>query len=63
MTNQSLYDIILPLAIADVYTYRILDAREASYGTATPIGYGTAQALIGCRVLVPLGKKSIIGII
>ena len=54
MTNQSLYDIILPLAIADVYTYRILDAREASYGTATPIG---------CRVLVPLGKKSIIGII
>ena len=63
MTNQSLYDIILPLAIADVYTYRILDAREASYGTATPIGYGTAQALIGCRVLVPLGRKSIIGII
>ena len=54
MTNQSLYDIILPLAIADVYTYRVVDAREASYGTATPIG---------CRVLVPLGKKSIIGII
>ena len=63
MTDQSLYDIILPLAIADVYTYRILDAREASYGTATPIGYGTAQAPIGSRVLVPLGKKSIIGII
>ena len=63
MTNQSLYDIILPLAIADVYTYRISDAREASYGTATPIGYRTTQALIGCRVLVPLGKKSIIGII
>ena len=66
MTNQSLYDIILPLAIADVYTYSIpsegcglsdaslLDARNASYGTAMPIG---------CRVLVPLGKKSIIGII
>ena len=54
MTNQSLYDIILPLAIADVYTYRVSDACEASYGTATPIG---------CRVLVPLGKKSIIGII
>ena len=25
MTNQSLYDIILPLAIADVYTYNIPD--------------------------------------
>lgn len=74
-----LFDIILPLAIADVYTYRVVDAREASYGTAmpigngtampngyrtaTPIGDGTAQALIGRRVLVPLGKKSIIGII
>ena len=63
MTNQSLYDIILPLAIEDVYTYRVVDAREASYGTAAPNGDGTAQALIGCRVLVPLGKKSIIGII
>ena len=63
MTNQSLYDIILPLAIADVYTYRISDAREASYGTAAPNGDGKAQALIGRRVLVPLGKKSIIGII
>lgn len=63
MTDQSLYDIILPLAIADVYTYRVVDAREASYGTAAPIGDGTAQALIGCRVLVPLGKKSVIGII
>ena len=64
--NQSLYDIILPLAIADVYTYNIpsegcrlldaslSDARQASYGTAAPIG---------CRVLVPLGKKSVIGII
>ena len=62
MTNQSLYDIILPLAIADVYTYRVVDAREASYGTAAPIGNGTATP-IGCRVLVPLGKKSIIGII
>ena len=63
MTDQSLYDIILPLAIADVYTYRVVDAREASYGTATPNGDGKAQALIGRRVLVPLGKKSIIGII
>ena len=63
MTNQSLYDIILPLAIADVYTYRVVDARGASYGTATPNGDGKAQALIGRRVLVPLGKKSVIGII
>lgn len=71
MTDQSLYDIILPLAIAEVYTYRVVDAREASYGTAMPNGYGTAapngdgtaQALIGRRVLVPLGKKSVIGII
>ena len=62
MTNQSLYDIILPLAIADVYTYRVVDARKASYGTAAPNGYETATP-IGCRVLVPLGKKSIIGII
>ena len=63
MTDQSLYDIILPLAIADVYTYRVVDAREASYGTAAPNGDEKAQALIGRRVLVPLGKKSIIGII
>lgn len=63
MTNQSLYDIILPLAIADVYTYRVVDDREASYGTAAPIGDERVQALIGCRVLVPLGKKSVIGII
>ncbi len=63
MTDQSLYDIILPLAIADVYTYRVVDAREASYGTVAPIGDGRAQALIGRRVLVPLGKKSVIGII
>ncbi len=63
MTNQSLYDIILPLAIADVYTYRVVDAREASYGTAAPNGDGKAQVLIGRRVLVPLGKKSVIGII
>ena len=63
MTNQTLYDIILPLAIADVYTYRVADAREASCGTAAPNGDGRAQALIGRRVLVPLSKKSIIGII
>ena len=48
MTNQSLYDIILPLAIADVYTYYIPEAL---------------LPITGCRVLVPLGKKSIIGII
>ena len=44
-----LFDIILPLAIADVYTYNILS--EIQYPQ------------IGMRVLVPLGKKSIIGII
>lgn len=60
MTNQSLYDIILPLAIADVYTYRVSDATLRD--GVPPIGYGTATP-IGCRVLVPLGKKSIIGII
>ena len=60
MTNQSLYDIILPLAIADVYTYRVSDA--ALRDGVSPNGYGTAMP-IGCRVLVPLGKKSIIGII
>ena len=52
MTNQSLYDIILPLAIADVYTYRT---------PSIPLQGG--RDVIGCRVLVPLGKKSIIGII
>ena len=55
MTNQSLYDIILPLAIADVYTYNIPEAL-------LPIANSQSQ-IIGCRVLVPLGKKSIIGII
>ena len=44
-----LFDIILPLAIADVYTYNI--PSEIQYPQ------------IGMRVLVPLGKKSIIGII
>lgn len=74
MTDQSLYDIILPLAIADVYTYRVVDATLRAPQQSTdcsgtplrdgvpPIGYGTATP-IGCRVLVPLGKKSIIGII
>ena len=74
MTNQSLYDIILPLAIADVYTYRVSDAalrapQQSTDCSGTPLrdgvspnGYGTATP-IGCRVLVPLGKKSIIGII
>ena len=52
MGNESLFDIILPLAIADVYTYRI---------PSIPLQGG--RDVIGCRVLVPLGKKSIIGII
>ena len=55
MANQSLYDIILPLAIADVYTYNIPEAL-------LPIANGQSP-ITGCRVLVPLGKKSIIGII
>ena len=55
MTNQSLYDIILPLAIADVYTYNIPEALLPIANSQSPI--------TGCRVLVPLGKKSIIGII
>ena len=66
MTNHSLYDIILPLAIADVYTYNIPSEGcrllDASLSDARPASYGTA-APIGCRVLVPLGKKSVIGII
>lgn len=52
MGNESLYDIILPLAIADVYTYRT---------PSIPLQGG--RDVIGCRVLVPLGKKSVIGII
>ena len=52
MGNESLFDIILPLAIADVYTYRT---------PSIPLQGG--RDVIGCRVLVPLGKKSIIGII
>ena len=55
MTNQSLYDIILPLAIADVYTYNIPD-------TLLPIA-NRQSPITGRRVLVPLGKKSVIGII
>ena len=55
MTNQSLYDIILPLAIADVYTYNIPE-------TLLPIA-NRQSPITGCRVLVPLGKKNIIGII
>ena len=55
MTNQSLYDIILPLAIADVYTYNIPDILLPIANRQLPI--------TGCRVLVPLGKKSVIGII
>ena len=55
MTNHSLYDIILPLAIADVYTYSIPEAL-------LPIAYRQSP-ITGRRVLVPLGKKSVIGII
>ena len=55
MTNQSLYDIILPLAIADVYTYNIPEALLPIANSQSPI--------TGCRVLVPIGRKSIIGII
>ena len=55
MTNQSLYDIILPLAIADVYTYNIPEALLPIANRQSPT--------TGCRVLVPLGKKSVIGII
>ena len=55
MTNHSLYDIILPLAIADVYTYSIPEALLPIANSQSP--------LTGRRVLVPLGKKSIIGII
>ena len=55
MTNQSLYDIILPLAIADVYTYNIPD-------TLLPIA-NCQSPITGRRVLVPLGKKSVIGVI
>ena len=55
MTNHSLYDIILPLAIADVYTYNIPASLLPIANSQSP--------LTGRRVLVPLGKKSIIGII
>ena len=49
LERDRLVDIILPLAIADVYTYRVPEA----------IPYPQ----IGVRVLVPLGKKSITGIV
>ena len=55
MTNHSLYDIILPLAIADVYTYNIPASLLPIANSQSPI--------TGRRVLVPLGKKSVIGII
>lgn len=42
-------DVILPLAIADTYTYRIPD--------------GIACPEVGMRVLVPLGKKTITGLV
>ena len=49
MSNTALIDIILPLAIADVYTYRVPS--------------GMSMPLVGMRVLVPLGKKTITGIV
>mgnify|MGYP003289083550 CR=1 FL=1 len=49
MSNTILIDIILPLAIADAYTYRVPSNMP------TP--------LAGMRVLVPLGKKTITGVI
>ena len=55
MTDHSLYDIILPLAIADVYTYNIPASLLPIANSQSP--------LTGRRVLIPLGKKSIIGII
>ena len=55
MMNHSLYDIILPLAIADVYTYNIPASLLPMDNSQSP--------LTGRRVLVPLCKKSIIGII
>ena len=49
MNSDRLVDIILPLAIADVYTYLIPEAMP--------------YPQIGMRVLVPLGQKHIIGIV
>ena len=49
MKSDRLVDIILPLAIADVYTYLIPEAMP--------------YPQIGMRVLVPLGKKHIIGVV
>ena len=49
MKSDRLVDIILPLAIADVYTYLIPEAMP--------------YPQIGMRVLVPLGKKHIVGIV
>jgi len=49
------FDIILPLAIADVYTYNIPAALLPIANRQSPT--------TGCRVLVPLGKKNVIGII
>lgn len=49
MTANELIDIILPLAISDVYTYRIPE--------------GLPMPPAGVRVVVPLGKKQITGIV
>ena len=45
MTNNRLVDIILPLAISDVYTYRVVDA--ALMDGVPPNGYGTAALMDG----------------
>lgn len=49
MKDDRLVDIILPLAIADVFTYRVDEGMDVP----AP----------GMRVLVPLGKKSITGVV
>jgi primosomal protein N' (replication factor Y) len=49
MRDSMLIDIIVPLAISDTYTYRVPDSMR------TPP--------IGVRVIVPLGKKQITGIV
>lgn len=44
-----LIDVLLPLAIADVYTYNVPDT--------------IACPAVGMRVIVPLGKKEVVGIV
>ena len=49
MSNTALIDIILPLAISDIYTYRV------------PVSIPIPP--MGVRVVVPLGKKQITGVV